>query len=237
MIWALMFAVSWLAASISGLAGFGGALLLLPALSALLGAKAAVPVLTVAQLLGNASRAGFGFRQIRWRPVALFVLGAVPASVLGALVLVELPTRTLTAGLGAFLIVVVALRRLGLAKAGVGAAWLVPGGALVGFLSAVLGSAGPLGAAFFLGLNLSPVAYVASEAVTAVAIHLTKTAMYQKYALVGAKELALGLFLGAAMVLGSWTGRRLIEWLPRKRFAVVVEVLLLVSAAQLILGL
>lgn len=62
--WILLLVGGWLAATISGAAGFGGALLLLPVLTYVVGAKAAVPILTLAQLLGNLSRAGF-----RWVPV------------------------------------------------------------------------------------------------------------------------------------------------------------------------
>ena len=54
------------------------------------------------------------------------------------------------------------------------------GGAVTSFLSGVAGSAGPLGAAFFLGLDLPAVAYVASEAVTASAMHVTKIMVYQR---------------------------------------------------------
>ncbi len=49
---------------------------------------------------------------------------------------------------------------------------MIIGGGITGFLSGLAGSAGPPGAAFFLGLNLSAVAYVASEAFTALALHL-----------------------------------------------------------------
>lgn len=44
---------SFVAVLISGAAGFGGALLLLPVATACVGAEIAVPVLTVAQLIGN----------------------------------------------------------------------------------------------------------------------------------------------------------------------------------------
>lgn len=43
-----------------------------------------------------------------------------------------------------------------------------------------------------------------------------------------------GLFIGVAMILGSWTGKKIIERLPRKAFVLLVEVLLLISAAQLL---
>lgn len=44
---------SFLAALVSGAAGFGGSLLLLPVATACVGAEMAVPVLTIAQLIGN----------------------------------------------------------------------------------------------------------------------------------------------------------------------------------------
>ncbi|HMQ33829.1 MAG TPA: TSUP family transporter [Chloroflexaceae bacterium] len=77
-------------------------------------------------------------------------------------------------------------------------------------------------------------AYVASEVVTASAMHLTKMVVYQRYALIGLRELQYGLFLGIAMILGSWTGKRLIEHLPKATFRRVVTLLLVLSALQLI---
>lgn len=59
-------------------------------LLASVGATHAVPLLTVAQLIGNLARAGFGFPQIRWKPVAWFLLGALPDSVAGLLVAIAL---------------------------------------------------------------------------------------------------------------------------------------------------
>jgi len=73
MVWLLMMFAGWLAATASGAAGFGGALLLLPVITLpvityAVGAKAAVPMLTVAQLLGNLSRASVGGKGIQCAP-------------------------------------------------------------------------------------------------------------------------------------------------------------------------
>lgn len=103
-------ACGWLAAAISGAAGFGGALLLLPVLALVVGDKSAVPILTVAQLLGNLSRVGFGWRDARWRPALLFCLGAVPASVVGAWLVVGMQSTLVLRLVGVLLFVVVALR-------------------------------------------------------------------------------------------------------------------------------
>ena len=138
---------AYIAALISGSAGFGGALLLLPLLTVVVGAKEAVPLLTVAQLIGNLSRAGFGFKQIRWRPVGLLLIGALPASVLGALSFVRLDRAAVTRGIGLVIFVVVILRLTGRLDFKPSDRLLVGGGVVTGFLSGVAGSAGPLGAA------------------------------------------------------------------------------------------
>jgi uncharacterized membrane protein YfcA len=233
--WLILLLGGWMAATVSGAAGFGGALLLLPVLVFAVGGKSAVPILTVAQLLGNLSRAGFGWRDIRWRPAIIFSAAAVPASLFGSRLFVELPSGLLLRLIGGFLLVVVALRHTTFGERSVSEWLLAPAGAAAGFVSAVAGSAGPLGAAVFLSLKLPPQAYVATEAVTACMIHQTKIITYSRYTIMSWADFQSGLALGTAMILGSWTGRKLIERLPERRFAFLVETLLVVSALVLII--
>ena len=230
----LLFVSSWFAATVSGAVGFGGALLLLPILTNLIGVKAAVPVLTIAQIWGNASRVWFGRTQIKWRPVVYFILTAIPFSIFCSLLFVDLSKQYITTGIGILLIVIVILRRLNVTRFDFGDKGLLVGGALTGFLSGLAGSAGPLGAAFFLGLDLSAISYIASEAVTALTMHITKTIVYQRYALIGIQELGYGMLLGVGMIAGSWTGKKIIERLPKEKFVLLVEILLIASGVQLI---
>src|SRR5262249_13811312 len=146
----------WLAASVSGVAGFGGAILFLPVLAATLGGRAAVPVLTVAQLLGNLSRAGFGWRDIRWRLALAFSAGAIPASLVGARIFVTMPSGPLIRVIGVVLLAIVAVRHTSFGRRPMPERLLAPAGVVVGFVSSIAGSAGPLGAAVFLGLRLPP---------------------------------------------------------------------------------
>ena len=234
MMWALLLIGAWLAASISGAAGFGGALLLLPLLTWVVGPRAAVPLLTIAQLCGNLSRVGFGFREISWKPVWRFCAGAVPASVLGAWLFVGLPGEWVQRGIGVFLLALVAVRQTKLAERPIPSHWLPWCGAVVGLLSALAGSAGPLGAAVFLSLQLPRGSYVASEAVTAAVMHLTKLGVYGRFAILGEGDLYTGALLGTAMIAGSWTGRRLIEKMPEASFRRLIEVLLVLTAAALL---
>lgn len=230
--WAVLLLTAWLAATISGIAGFGGSLIILPVFSFMIGAKTAIPVLTVAWMMGNFSRAAFGYKEIQWRPVIYFCVGAIPAAVLGAKLFVELPSTVIMKAIGGFLLFIVILRRLQI-QYSIPEKWFVPFGALVGFLSSILGSAGPIGAVAFLSLNLAPAAYVASEAVTAVFMHLTKTIVYERYALLTAADLWKGIILGLAMVVGSWTARRFIKKISGKTFGYFVDLLLVLAAASL----
>lgn len=234
--WILLLACGYLAATVSGAAGFGGALLLLPVLAFVVGDKSAVPILTVAQLLGNASRAGFGWREIRWRPALLFSLGAVPASILGARIFVGMQSAAVLRLVGVFLLAVVALRHTTIGQRRIRERFLAPAGAAVGFVSAIAGSAGPLAAAVFLGLKLPAQAYVASEAVTAVLMHLTKSIVYGRYAVLSEEDVFAGLLLGSSLVAGSWMGRKVVARLPERGFSHLVEGLLVVSAVALIVG-
>ena len=66
-------------------------------------------------------------------------------------------------------------------------------------------------------------------------MHLTKSIMFGRYSAMTFGDLLRGLALGGSMVAGSWTGRKLIDRLPEKSFALLIETLLIVSAVSLIL--
>lgn len=230
----ILVAGSFLAAAISGAAGFGGALLLLPLLVRTVGVAEAVPLLTIAQLAGNLARVGFGYPSIAWRPVLTFLASALPASVLGALAFTSLPKSVAVRLIGGVILLFVVLRHNGVLRLKPGAGLLAIGGAAVGFLSGLVGSAGPLGAAVFLSLGLPPTAYIASEAVTAVAMHAVKIGVYRQALVFAPGFWLLAAALSAAMVGGTWVARRMIERLSEKAFERGVIILLAVVAMQMI---
>ncbi len=216
-------------------AGFGGALLLLPILAATMG-KAAVPILTVAQLLGNLSRAGFGWRDVRWRPALIFMIGSVPTSIIGCRLFVNIPAVWILRLIGVLILIVIVMRHTVHGRRSIPEWFLIPAGAGVGFLSALAGSAGPLAAATFLGLDLPARAYVASEATTSVFLHVTKSITYGRYAALTLTDCLSGLALGGSLVLGSWTGRKLIDRLAERWYALLIDLLLAASSISLLLA-
>ncbi|WP_292376883.1 sulfite exporter TauE/SafE family protein [Methanosarcina sp. UBA411] len=226
---------SFIAALISGAAGFGGALLLLPVLTLYIGAELAVPVLTIAQLIGNLSRMAFGLNQIEWKKVFLFSMTAVPLSALGAFGFSISSKSTVTRIIGAVLILFVFLRYFRILKFKPNDKTLILGGAVTGLLSGLAGSAGPIGAAVFLSFGLPPVAYIASEAATATAMHITKIIVYGKLVNLPPNTINLGLLMGLAMIFGTYAANSLIKNMKKEIFQKYVAVLLCVVGAYMLI--
>ncbi len=152
----LLAAGSFLAAFISGAAGFGGSLLLLPLVTACVGPALGVPVLTVAQLMGNIARMAGGWREIDWKSVGLFSVTSLPLAALGAFGFSLLPQAVVSRWIGLALILLVAAKGVSKRELPRRTGTLLIGGAVTGGLSGLCGSGGPIGAAVFLSLNLPP---------------------------------------------------------------------------------
>lgn len=111
------------------------------------------------------------------------------------------------------------------------------GGAATGLLSGLAGSGGPVGAAAFLTLGLPPVAYVASEAATATAVHILKTVIYSKLVVLDLSASLTGFAMGGAMAAGTFTANRIIKNMEKGRFQIYIAILLcVVGAYMLIVG-
>lgn len=233
----LLVAASLLASTLAAVAGFGGAAVLLPVLVALFGVRDAVPILTVAQLIGNGSRVWLNRGELDRAVLRWFTLGAVPAALAGGLLFAAAPLEALTRLLGAFLIGIVAWRRVG-PRSGVrfGAPAFAGIGAAFSFLSALLGSVGPLMAPFFLAYGLVKGAYIGTEAAATVVMHVTKLVAYTGASVLTAEGVLVGAALGPPMVLGSLLGKSIVERLSPAVFVLVVEATLLAAGIAFLLG-
>jgi len=225
--WLLLGGAALLASTLAAVAGFGGAAVLLPVLVAMFGVRDAIPILTVAQLVGNASRVWFNRREVAVPVVGRFALGAVPLALLGGLLFAAAPLGALKRLVGAVLLLMVVWRHVPRATA-----WRPPVRAFVGvgavfsFVSALVGSVGPLMAPFFLAYGLVKGAYIGTEALATVVMHVTKLAAYQGAAVLTLPAVGVGLALGPIMIAGSYAGKRILDRMPERAFVVVIELVL-----------
>lgn len=233
---AVLFICSFIAALISGAAGFGGSLLLLPVVTACVGAEIAVPVLTLSQLLGNLSRMTAGWKKIDWKSAGWFSITSLPLAALGAFGFSLLPKDLVTRCIGLALIILVIAKLLSGKDLPKGKRTLLIGGAISGGLSGLCGSGGPIGAAVFLSLDLSPVAYIASEAATATSMHILKTIIYSKLTTMTVNSLVIGLTMGVCMIVGTYAANHFIKKMNKVRFQKYVAVLLCVVGLYMIIA-
>lgn len=222
--------VGFVAGSFSGAVGFGGAMILLPVITYFYGVEVAVPVSTVAQLLSNLSRALMGWKEIKWRQVAWFLVPALPFTALGACGFAFVDKVIMTRILCGFLVVFAIMKLRGKLRLRRGKSTMLIGGSLTGALNGLLGISGPISSAVFLTLELSPVSYIASEATAAAAMHVVKAVSYGKFDLMNMHIFLSGLFIGVAMVAGNALSMKLIRLADRKKYQrLVAAVMILVS--------
>lgn len=223
--------ITALAASIlAAVAGFGGAVIMLPVLVWAVGIQDAIPILTIAQLIGNLSRVVFNKHELKWPVIWRFSLGAVPAAIIGGIIFATAPAAALVRLLGVFLIVMVVYRHTRWGKnATMTLRGFIPLGAASGILSAVLGTVGPFAAPFFLSFGLIKGAYIGTDAMTAVIMHITKLGVYGSYALIGVRTLLIGIAIGAVMILGTFLGKHLLNKVPERIFPYIIEGTMLVA--------
>lgn len=225
--WLILVAAALAGSVVGGVAGFGAGVILLPVVASVVGVRAAVPVLTVTMLIGNLSRIWWSRRDIVWPVAGRYALGAIPGTALGVLVFAGIPGTSLGRLLGAFLIASVPLRRLLHGRAlAIRLGHFTPLGAGFGLLSALVVTTGPLVTPFFLAHGLRRGAYIATEALCALTMHVARGAGLASLSLVTREAAGLGLTLGATMFVGSWLGRRLVDRLSDRAFLVAVEVML-----------
>jgi len=222
----LLLAAALPAAVVGGALGFGTGLVMLPLVVWAVGVRASVPVLTIALIVGNVSRAWWSRDELDWRVVGAYLAGAVPLSAIGSVLYTAAPPEWLSRLIGLVLVLALPLRR-----------WLERGprrmrlrhfpllGGATGLLSALVAATGPVTMPFFLGYGLRRGAYVGTDAVCAAGVHLTKTLVYGRYALVTPETSALGLAMGGVMFVGAFLGRRILDRISDRAFALALEVL------------
>ncbi|MFI5267256.1 MAG: TSUP family transporter [Chloroflexota bacterium] len=225
-----------IASTLAAIAGFGGAAVLLPVLVWAFGVRDAIPILTVAQLVGNGSRVWFNRRELVLPVVGWFAIGAVPLAAAGGFLFATAPAPALRRVLGAFLLLTVVYRHTSFGrKAHVGLRGFAAIGGVFGFLSALLGSVGPLMAPFFLAYGLIKGAYIGTEASATVIMHVVKISVYGGFSLFSLTSVFTAAAIGLVMVAGSYIGKHVLERVPEHVFPVLIETVLILGGLQFLL--
>jgi uncharacterized membrane protein YfcA len=231
--WVLLLGL--LAGTVGGVIGFGTSIMLMPALVLVFGPREAVPIMAVASVMANASRVAVWWREVDWRCALAYSATAAPAAALGAATLLRLPVGVIEAVLGLFFIAMVPLRRW-MARQGwrLGLPQMALVGGVVGFVTGVVVSTGPINTPFFLAYGLVKGAFLATEALGSLAVFLAKAATFGSLGALPLASVGKGLVIGSAIMVGSWLAKRWVLKLEAAQFRGLIEGMLLLAGLTML---
>lgn len=220
---------------LSGVVGTGSSLILLPVLVWLYGPRVAVPVMGIAAVIGNVGRVMAWWHQIKWRPVVAYAVPGVPAAALGAHTLLTIPPTLVDGVLAAFFIAMIPLRRSAAVKRWRFTLWhMALAGALVGFLTGMLLSTGPLSVPIFTAYGLAGGAFLGTEAASSLLLYGGKLATFGAAGALTHATVARGLAIGAALMFGSIVARRIVGRIGVHAYQLLIDAVLLVGATTMV---
>ena len=228
-------AVGLVAGTIGGIVGFGSSIMLMPVLVIAYGPLQAVPIMAIAAILANASRIMVWWREVNWRAAAAYAITGVPAAVAGARTLLVLPPRLVELALGIFFLVMIPVRRwLVSSNMKLGLWHLAAIGAVVGYLTGIVATTGPITAPIFLAHGLVKGAFIATEAAASLAVYVGKAAAFRTFGALPGDAIARGLLVGASLMAGAIIAKRFVLKLDASQFRLLMDALMLLSGVTLL---
>jgi uncharacterized protein len=227
--------VGLVAGTISGIVGTGSSIMLMPVLVYQYGPKQAVPIMAVAAVMANLSRILAWWREVDWRACAAYSLPGIPAAALGARTLLALPSHTVDIAIGLFLIAMVPVRHW-LARHDLTARlWhLAVGGAVIGYLTGIVVSTGPLSVPLFLLYGLTKGAFLATEAASSLSLFLTKSVIFERFGALTPDIALKGLVAGSSLMFGAFIAKRFVVRLEPETFRLVMDGIMVVAGLSLL---
>jgi hypothetical protein len=113
--------------------------------------------------------------------------------------------------------------------------WHMAGvGAVIGYITGIVVSTGPINAPFFLAYGLVKGAYLGTEAMGSLAVYVAKALTFRTFGALPLEIITKGLIIGSSLVGGAFIARRLVIRLDGDRFKLMMDGLLLVAGLTML---
>jgi hypothetical protein len=228
-------AVGLVAGTISGIVGTGSSIMLMPVLVYEYGPKQAVPIMAVAAVLANLSRILAWWREVDWRACAAYSVTGIPAAALGARTLLALPSRAVDVAIGVFLIAMVPVRHwLARHQLKLSLWHLALGGAVIGYLTGIVVSTGPLSVPLFLFYGLARGAFLATEAASSLGLYFSKSLTFERFGALTSDIALKGLIAGSSLMFGAFIAKRFVLRLEPDVFRLVMDGIMIAAGISML---
>ena len=228
-------AVGLVAGTISGIVGTGTSVMLMPVLVYQYGPKQAVPIMAIAAVMANLSRILAWWRDVDWRACAAYSVTGIPAAALGARTLLALPSHAVDVAIGLFLIAMVPLRHWLARHDFKLSLWhLALGGAVIGYMTGIVVSTGPLSVPLFLFYGLAKGAFLATEAASSLGLYFAKSVTFQRFGALTSDLVVKGLIAGSSLMFGAFVAKRFVLHLQPDAFRLIMDTIMLAAGLSLL---
>ncbi len=218
---------------IATIAGGGGALLLIPVTSSMLGNAFAAPVINLGIFLSSPWRLYLFWRDVDWSLVKCYVPSAIAGVWLAALSFNTLDLGWIQLLVGLFLVSTIFQYRFGkVAKTfNMPRVGFIPLGLFIGFFSTLVGGLGPVLNPFYMNAGLNKENLIGTKIANAFFVGLIQIASYTYFGILTTQIWLYGLAVGAGAILGTIIGKRFLAGMSIRQFRVMVIILMVFAGS------
>lgn len=228
-------------ATISGIIGMGGGILLLAAMFCFLPFEQAIPLHAAVQLVSNGTRILAFFRSVDWRTVRRYLFGVVPGCGIAGLILWSLgePGRLepyLKIVIGLYILTVTFLPTPRASVGHGGRHDFTYLGLATGTAALTVGAVGPLIAPMFARRGFVKERLIATKAVCQMLTHAMKIVAFSMLGTIEFDRLSL-LFavMSAAAIMGTLLGKRILTRVSNESFVLLYRIALTVAGLKVLI--
>ncbi|MGM8884860.1 sulfite exporter TauE/SafE family protein [Psychrobacter sp. 1U2] len=231
-----LFLTGMIAFILSTVSGGGGALLLIPVTSWLLGASSAAPIINLGTFISRPSRLYLFWQDIDWSLIKYYVPSAIIGAWLAAFLFSRLDGQWIQLLVGLFLMSTIFQYRFGqvdktfyMPKMG-----FIPLGFITASISTIVGGLGPVLNPFYMNTGLQKEDLIATKTANSFFVGLAQIGSYAFFGVLTAQLWLYGLVLGLGAIIGNVIGKRFLAGMSVKQFRVMLILLMVISGVVMV---
>jgi uncharacterized membrane protein YfcA len=221
--YSLFLLLALLAEIIGTISGFGSSILFVPIASVFLDFKLVLGITAVFHVFSNLAKIYFFHEGIDKKIVIKLGIPAVIFVTIGALLTNYIPQKSIELGMNVLILFIAIYLISGHSKSLKETnSNLYLGGTISGFLAGLIGTGGAIRGIILTAFNLEKNVFIATSAIIDLGVDSSRAAVYISNGYFSKEHLILIPFLILISIVGSYVGKRILQYIPEKAFHYVV---------------